>query len=126
MNGFISFNRAYYGKPSRPLYASRLAPIIAPFFADIDSRHPSYASVYISQHYILHPSPLTMAVLKNASIEVNRYQWHVRNFPDHKRYGLFDKIVPNFQATLVTIITWDKVVPFPSPVTNKYGKTHFN
>ena len=124
MNGFISFNRAYYGLPPRPLSASKYAPIIAPFFADADSSYATYSRVYVNQHFILDPSSLTLAILKNATNDVNLYQTYIQNNPNRQQYGLFDGIVPSFRAVLVTIITWDKVVPYPSFNTAKYDITN--
>ncbi|RDD39041.1 Mucin-like protein, partial [Trichoplax sp. H2] len=125
MNGFVSFDRPYYGTASKPLYSSRYAPIIAPFFADADSRSYKTSQVYISQYSSFSPSNATTEILRNATNDVMQYQSYISNNPSNSnQYGLFPDVASNFTATLVTTVTWYKLVPFPSSTTGKYGITN--
>ncbi|RDD42220.1 Mucin-like protein, partial [Trichoplax sp. H2] len=124
MNGFISFDRAYFGSPTRPLYNSHNTPIIAPFFADADSRDSKSSRVYIAQYSIYNPSASGMKILRRATNDINQYQSYVSNSVGSIQYGLFKERVNNFNATLVTVVTWHKVVPFPSSLTAKFDITN--
>ena len=124
MNGFISFNSSYYGTPQRPLYAAKNAPMVAPFFADTDSTYSRNARVYISQHTFMSPSNLTDQILNNATNDVYQYQTFLQNNANASNDGLFKDIISNFTATSVTIITWHKVIPYPSFLTARHGITN--
>ena len=119
MNGFVSFDRSYFGSATKPLYTSRNAPIIAPFFADADSRFATSSRIYISQYSAFNPSALTPEILRNATDEINRYQSYIRNNPSNtnNKYGIFNQIVQDFNATNAVVVTWDKLVPYPSETT---------
>ncbi|EDV26971.1 uncharacterized protein TRIADDRAFT_54443 [Trichoplax adhaerens] len=125
MNGFISFVKRYSGRPNRPFTSEKYPPLIAPFYADADARQSSTARIYINQYSSLSPSSLTTAILRNATNDVSAFQNYVNNNPNTSNlYGLFNRTVSNFHASLVTIITWHKVIPFPSKTTAKYDVTN--
>ncbi|RDD36431.1 Deleted in malignant brain tumors 1 protein, partial [Trichoplax sp. H2] len=125
MNGFISFDRPYYGIPSKPLYTSRQAPIIAPFFADADGQFSATSRIFVSQYSTFNPTTKTAEIFKNATSDINQYQSFIAAHPStSNNYGLYDTIVPDFNATSVTTITWYKLVPYPSAATSKFGITN--
>ncbi|EDV18814.1 uncharacterized protein TRIADDRAFT_62718 [Trichoplax adhaerens] len=70
--------------------------------------------IFVSQYSTFNPTTKTAEILKNATSDINQYQSFIAiHSSTSNNYGLYDTIVPDFNATSVTTITC---------ATGNYGK----